>query len=311
VGFAWKLGITGSLIALPLSCFAYFLSYLAFLPRGKRSIDKLFPIHFDRAEAKILLQYSALMTYTSALSYGILLAMRGRILEVGGAAANGILQVPLALSAYGLPFLTNGVWGFLHPKVSGEANRDIQVAHLMETLKIVIPAAAAYAVLAMLLAPHFIPIFYSKDFLADSPLLPWQFSADFSYLIFFALSVYALAVGDLSRYFWAWTLYFVLYLGGAIHFLPDWGLSSVPKANLFASSVTLLALMMSHHRYRRWSALVVILFVSGLAWTTLGLWATLSEQAWPIKSTIVALTLALSWKVYRERKRQNPHAIGN
>ncbi len=259
-----RAGLQGALLTILLFQSLLLLSYLLQLRLIGLQLSSLFPFHWDREEAKFLLRFSALMTYTASMSYGVVLFLRGQVLQSAGAAANGILQVPLALSAYGMPFLTNGIWGYLHPQASGTLDPARRQTILQETLRIVIPAAAAYAVAAMCLAPFFVPLFYTKDFLAANLLFPWQFSADFFQLLFFALTVYALSLGHLKRYFWGWTLYFGLYFFLTLWFLPLYGIRALPMANLCASASGLCALLMARD-YRGWGKQNLLFFLLGMA----------------------------------------------
>lgn len=228
-------GLSGAILALGLSCVTLFVCFFWQMQKIGEPILELFPLRFEIEELIHLLRYGLVMLVAVALGYVSVLFIRGEVLQFYGAEANGLLQVPLALSAYSLPFITNGVWGHLHPSASQHGDTPEARQELLSVLNIVILLSAGASLTLLSIPEVLVSIAYTPSFLAALPLFPAQFLGDFFYFFAFTLSVYFLATSRLGIYLGGWVAYYAIYAGGGQWLLPKLGPLAVNISHAVAS----------------------------------------------------------------------------
>lgn len=230
-----SLGLDGAVWSISASGFLLFASFVYFalpiVPPGG-----LFRFGLEPAELKALLRVSFVMLLTGVSTYATSLVLRKIVIDRLGLDAAGILQVPLALTAYYTPFLTNALWGRLYYQVAENgdcerARRELRVAlRFNVTLN-------AFIVSSVLVWPELlVRLTYSGEFSSAVALLPLEFLGDMFYFVMFTFGVYFLASGKLWWYLLGWIAYYGATLLLAARLCPALGVKAVPVAYLVVSA---------------------------------------------------------------------------
>jgi len=145
-----------------------------------------------------------------------------------GVDANGILQVPFAVNAYYTPFLTNALWGRMHPTVTrvgagAEGRRELTAA-----VRLTVTMATAAIVTILFLKDLLVPLAYSRAFLPAAHLVPAQLLGDYFYFVALPFTIYALGLSRLRVYLAANVGYSLIAAALAFFLLPAIGLVGVP-----------------------------------------------------------------------------------
>jgi PST family polysaccharide transporter len=220
-------GIDGAFWAIFANSACLFLSYLYFVSKVM-PLRKVFRFGFEWRVLRRLLKFSFVMLATSSAGYAVTLLVRRQIISTLGLSANGIAQVPLAITAYYTPFLTNGLWGRLHPATSASGDTQAARAELATILRFIVIFTTAVVVSVLLFQEFLVKLAYSAAFLDALKLLPIQFIGDFFYFIAFTVSVYVLAMPRLRIYLVCWLAYYVVLAASSLLLLPAWGLRAFP-----------------------------------------------------------------------------------
>jgi polysaccharide transporter, PST family len=221
----WKLpGTFWSIFASSALLFAAFFTFV----RRIRPVGHLFRLGFDPVEGRALLRFSIAMLVSSAFVPTARLWVKSAVIGSYGIDALGLLQVPLAITAYYTPFLTSALWGRMHPTVtrvgaSPEGRRELTVS-----LRLTVCMATAAIVSILFLKDILVPMAYSRAFLPATHLLPVELFGDYCYFVALPFTVYALGLSRLRIYLAAWLSYSAI--GGivSIVLLPKVGLVAVP-----------------------------------------------------------------------------------
>jgi PST family polysaccharide transporter len=229
-------GIEGAFWGIFANAACLFLSYLYFVSKIM-PLGKVFRFGFEWSQLRRLLKFSFVMLVTGAAGYATTLLIRRQIISSLGLSANGIAQVPLAITAYYTPFLTNGLWGRLHPATSASGDTPAARAELASVLKLIVLFTTAVVVSILLFQEYLVRLAYSSAFLDALPLLPIQFLGDYFYFIAFTCSVYVLAMPRLRIYLACWLAYYVVLTAVSLFLLPHWGLKAFPIGYAISSSV--------------------------------------------------------------------------
>ncbi|MBI3543283.1 MAG: hypothetical protein HY075_08445 [Deltaproteobacteria bacterium] len=228
--------------------FVFFLYYAGKL----RPYRELFRFGFDLHVLKILMSYSFVMLFSGAVGYASTLLIRREIIARLGLDANGILQVPLAMTSYYTPFLTNPLWARLQPSVSANGDSPESREAFNTILRIIGLFSTAFIVGLLLFGDLLVRLAYSRDFSPSVALMPTQFLGDFFYFIVFATSVYFLAAGRLRAYLAGWLVYYAISISCTLYLLPTLKLRAVPMgylvSNVVMAAVCLLWLLRAHAR---------------------------------------------------------------
>jgi polysaccharide transporter, PST family len=191
---SWQFGLGGALFAILLSSIAQFLIYAKFLSPIAAVRQVLALMKFEPSNIKPMLKLALSMQTTSLLVLLSPLIARGHVVFSAGEVANGYLQVITALAAYLLSFATNGVWGHLHPYVSGHGDTPESKHEFQQTLLKLLPLAALAYIFTVVGAPVLLPLVYTKDFLPATQYLAPYFAAEIFGIIPWILSVYLIAL---------------------------------------------------------------------------------------------------------------------
>lgn len=286
-------GISAGSVLL-FACFAVAASRL--VPAGS-----LYRFGFDREIARSLVGVSGTMLGSAIANYGSALILRRLALDRFGDEAAGILQVPIALSAYSAPFLTNALWGRLHPFVASHGEGPESRRELVRSLEWNALLSGLFAVGCLAFADFLIWAAYSERFTSAVSLLPLQVGGDVLFFIWFTTSVFLLGGGYLRTYLAGWLVYYALVIGCAWALLDWLGLQAFPAAHAVASTAAAVASLswLARGGMRVWRAAglaTLSLVAVGLQWIVRQSGAPL-----PAKSLIPALLGAAFWLLVRPK----------
>lgn len=217
-GAFWSVFVAAALLVAP------FLVYVGRL----RSYSHLFRFGFDRAEANALVRFSIVILASGLfVPLGRLWVQRA-VIGYFGVDANGILQVPFAVNAYYAPFLTNALWGRMHPTVTRVGATPEGRRELTAAVRLTVMLAAAAIVTILFLKDLLVPLAYSRAFSPAAELLPAQLLGDYFYFLALPFAVYALALSRLRVFLAASLGYSLAAAVTSVVLLRRIGLVGVP-----------------------------------------------------------------------------------
>ncbi|MCC7418284.1 MAG: oligosaccharide flippase family protein [Acidobacteria bacterium] len=196
--------------------------------RRVRPFAELFRPGFDRSEANALVRFSIAVLVSGALVPTARLWVQRAVISSFGIEANGLLQVPFAVNAYYTPFLTNALWGRMHPAVTRLGPTPAGRRELTTGLRLTMVMATAAIVAILFLKDLLVPLAYSREFMAAARLLPPQLVGDFFYFAAFPFTVYALGLSRLRVYLAAWVGYSAVAVSASFVMMRWVGLAGVP-----------------------------------------------------------------------------------
>jgi O-antigen/teichoic acid export membrane protein len=236
VGIIWVWRLPGAFWSFFVASALLAASFLFFV-RRVRPLSELFRFGFDLSEANALVRFSIAVLVSGALVPTARLWVQRHVIESFGIDANGLLQVPFAVNAYYTPFLTNALWGRLHPAVSRvgpsvEGRRELTTA-----LRLTVGMATAAIVAILFLEDLLVPLAYSRAFVPATRLLPVQLFGDFFYFVGLPFTVYALGISRLRVYLAAWVSYAIISVIASFALMPLLGLYGVPAGYGLSNAV--------------------------------------------------------------------------
>jgi O-antigen/teichoic acid export membrane protein len=237
---AFVAGLNGAFLGAAIAGGLYFFTFL-YEARRLLPVSTLLRLRFSRAAARGLAAFSAATVVTTTAGVLAMLAVRGLLLHFDGGRANGLYQVPVALTAYYAPFLTNALWGRLYPAVSArpaEAAPELQAA-----LRLVTLGSTMFVIGVIVSGELLIRIAYSGAFLPAYDLLPIQLIGDLPFFALTTVTVYLLAMSRLRAYVFTWLGYYAAYTGAAAVLVPRHG--AVGAAIAYSAAGWLVALVLA------------------------------------------------------------------
>ncbi|MBI3558627.1 MAG: hypothetical protein HY074_20350 [Deltaproteobacteria bacterium] len=266
-------GPAGAFWGIALGMSSWLAMCLFFSSRFER-LKNIFKLRITKIYVKELVVSGFVMSAAGSLLYLMNALVRIHIIRVFGAASGGIYQVVLALSAYYLPYLTNGVWARLNPKVSAEGLGAEVMYEWTEALCLIAILAAAAQLGLMWVVRFFVSIVYTKAFLDAVPIVPIQLLGDFFYLIAQPALGVVLGLSRMRTYFVVWVIYIGTQYGLTLLLSQLIGLRGVAVAYLVSNlglacyGIVLYAAAMRRQRRKRILMTLAVLGISGLAVST-------------------------------------------
>jgi len=132
-----------------------------------------------------LFKYSLVSFIVGNAAIVVMIFLRGLMIKQYGIDANGFYQVAYAMSAYYLPFVTNGVWGHFYPEMCAlRENRDIN-RELNQFLRFAVFASTAIAAGCIIFRKYLILVLFSAEFMKAYDLLAIQAAGDIFFVLFY------------------------------------------------------------------------------------------------------------------------------
>jgi O-antigen/teichoic acid export membrane protein len=223
----WVWGLPGAFWSIFATSLLLLTSFLFHL-RRVRPIRDLFHFGFDLAEANSLFRFSVAVLVAGVLLPIARLWIGRRVIGTYGINANGLLQVPFAMNAYYAPFLTNALWGRLHPAVTRLGPTPEARRELTASLRLVIVMATTAIVAILLFKDILVPLAYSRAFSPAVSLLPAQLFGDYFYFVAMPFTAYVLGLSRLRVYLAIWVVYAAVAVAASFLLMPQLGLQAVP-----------------------------------------------------------------------------------
>jgi PST family polysaccharide transporter len=306
LGFLSTLGII-AVWRLPGAFWSVFVSSAllmsAFLVhvRRVRPLRELFRLGFDWSEANALVRFSIAVLVSGTLLPTAQLWVGSRVISTFGIEARGLLAVPIALTGYYTPFLTNALWGRLHPTLTRVGPTREGRHELTTALRLTVGLATAAIVAILFLKDLLVPLAYSRAFLPAVRLLPMQLFGDYFYFVAFPFTVYALGISRLRVYLAAWVGYAVVAVLASLALIPVFGLVGVPAGYAVSNaSGAVVAIAWLATRREEGLAATLSIVASGLAIVAIQSWLAWRGQMFVLQGVIAVVTgvvvLAAVWR---------------
>jgi O-antigen/teichoic acid export membrane protein len=299
-----SLGVTGAFISIPVIAILNFVM-LMYQVSKVEPLSNLFKFKIDVVAVRKLLKFSSVMFTGGLMGYGSLLLIRREILSTLGTEANGILQVPLAITSYYAPFITQPLFGRLHPVVSSKGNTSAARDELSMVLRVVAIFGTISAVGIMTLGEFMVRLIYSKDFGQASELMVPQLIGDYFYFLALTVSVYFLGVAHLRAYFSGWIIYYSLYFGITVFSLKSLHILALPVGYLisgvFMAVLTMIWFVRSHPKESSFVTLRVVL-LGALVVSCQAAVCTYFSYTWDVYRFLIPALCAI-WASYRVSKK--------
>jgi O-antigen/teichoic acid export membrane protein len=277
------------------------MSAFMFYVRRVRPLGDLFRVGFDWPEANTLIRFGIAVLVSGALVPTARLWVNGRVISSFGIDANGLLAVPFAVNAYYTPFLTNALWGRMHPAVTRVGPSRAGRHELTMALRLTVGMATAAIVAILFLKDVLVPIAYSRAFLPATRLLPMQLFGDYFYFVAFPFTVYALGISRLRVYLAAWVGYAVVVIAVSFALIPLFGLVGVPAGYAVSNAVgAVVAIAWLVSRGDEGLATTLLIVVGGLIVVAVQSWLAWRNQLVVLQGAIAVVTgvvvLAAVWR---------------
>jgi PST family polysaccharide transporter len=181
---------------------AVFLAYLLKAETGRgisKMIGKVQGLQLKHYAGK-LISYGVVMLVTSAVTWLSMLYVRSLLIRNLGAEANGFFQVIFALVGAYAPFFTNGVWGYLFPRLSAVEKASEFSFEVNEGLRFIILFVTPAIAVLFLCGKMLVLAIFSGEFLAGLEIFPLYLLGSLFYMIAYIFSSALLAQKELKPY---------------------------------------------------------------------------------------------------------------
>ena len=256
----------------------------------------------DPATIRRLVRFAGALALTSMAAAGATLFVRGEIIRRFGSEANGYYQVAWQVGQNYLGILGTSLWSYGMPKVASKIDQADVVADLQnDFLRIALAVFAPGIVLLLCAREIWVPVLYTRAFLAAGGMLCWQLSGELVAMIRQSMNISLLPRERLGFL----VFQAVLYWGGwallSLALLPRFGAIAVAFGYCAANLLALLATYAYHrtalgYRVRRDNVQLLVVTLPGFA-----LAAALASGSDPLSARVVPLALVALWLVWNRR----------
>lgn len=170
-----------------ISIIGFFMSYYFMkkhLSIRPRLALNLFKDMRSRLVSLNLFKYGLMSFIPGNFTLLMILYLRGLFMKQYGVDANGYFQVAYAISAYYLPFVTNGIWAHLYPEICSLKNRDEVNRELNQFARFILFASTSIAACCIILRKYIILMLFSERFMKSYDLLAIQAIGDIFFVLF-------------------------------------------------------------------------------------------------------------------------------
>ncbi len=247
---AWWWGLSGAVASFVVVSVAgaSFGAVLVWRGIGRPLGLELRPRAPDPATVRRLVRYAGALALASFAASGSALFVRGEIIRQFGSEANGYYQVAWQVGQHYLGILGTSLWTYGMPKVATKLDEPAAITGLQnDFLRIALTVLAPGIVLLLATRELWIPILYTRGFLAAGTMLCWQLSGELVAMLRQSMNISLLPrerlgflVGQALFYWGGWTVLSVLLL-------PRLGSIAVAIAYL-AANLLALGVTFAYHR---------------------------------------------------------------
>ncbi|MBW8012476.1 MAG: oligosaccharide flippase family protein [Chloroflexi bacterium] len=271
-------GIFGAMLSILVAQAINLLLSLYFLRRKVILSLKLAPWRHkpDVQSFRNLLRFVGPLSTVTLLALLATLYIRSEIIHTPelGADSNGIYHVAAAMSTAYMGLLIFSLSTFGEPRVTTLLKNPKAIIQLQnDEMKLGVLVIAPIILALMAFRNIWIPILFSRDFLAAGTLLIWQFGGDFFRVISTTLNITLLPMERFTFIYFNGLLYWGGWAYLSKYLIPHFGLSAIPISYLIVNLVMLVSSFFYHtlttqYRVSRGNA---ILLIKAITLTTLGL----------------------------------------
>jgi PST family polysaccharide transporter len=166
--------------------------------------------------------------WNGVVSAAVAMASRAIIVRDLGLAQNGIFQATWTLSGMFATFLLAAMSSDFYPRLSAASEDRGRMNELVnQQTEIGIILALPALLLTLALAPWILVVFYNREFLAGSHLLPWLVLGVFLQVVSWPLGFIQMAKGQSRRYIVSQTLFNICHLALVVLLMERHGLVGV------------------------------------------------------------------------------------
>jgi len=148
-----------------------------------------------------LISYGWIVLLSSAITWCTFLLTRSLLIRSSGAEANGYYQVAFALVSYYSPFFTNGMWGYLLPKLSGTDSTQEQNAEINNAIKFILIFLTPVIAGLYILKEFVVLLIFTSEFLPALEMFPAYLMGSFFYMLGYVMATVFLSKKRLKIYF--------------------------------------------------------------------------------------------------------------
>jgi PST family polysaccharide transporter len=226
---------------------------------------------------------------------------RSLIIKNGGPAANGLYQVAFALVSYYTPFFTNGVWGYLFPKLSAIRDVDEFNVEINKALRFIVLFLTPSIISLFLLRKPLVLLIFSKEFLGSLEIFPLYLLGSFFFLVSYILGTAFLASKKLKAYLSISIAQNVLYVAIFAMLVERLGLLAIAisycAVNLLASMASIL--FQVYRMDLKLNTQNIKLFILSISFILLVFFSPLGKSLFVLSWTLVA-----AWMLFAVGKRE-------
>lgn len=259
-----------------------------------RSIDAVIVRH--------LFRLAGALAATSMVATGAALLVRGSIIGAFGAEANGYYQVAWQVGQNYLGILSASLWTYGMPKVAATVHDPAAVQALQDDfLQLVLAVLAPGIVVLLCTRDLWVPVLYTRAFLAAAPMLVWQLGGELVAMLRQSMNISLLPRERLGFLLFQAVFYWAGWAALALLLLPHLGATAAAFAYCVANVATLVITYAYHrdalgYRIRADNARLLALTLPGFA-VAVAL-ATGDDRT---TARLVPLALVVLWVVWNRR----------
>jgi O-antigen/teichoic acid export membrane protein len=290
-------GLQGAVAATVISAALLFTVNAMLIVPVARKVGLLRRPSFDLRDVGPALSVGATTLVALGAVSAAQFGARSYVAATAGTTANGYLQVSTALAAYLAPFVTNGVWGHLHPIAAAEGDNERARTELRAILGHCVRLAVAGALGAVIVAPILVPLAYTHSFAPAAGYLPVYFCGEIFFLTSQVGLVYLLGVSARYRFIALNLIYAGALIAGTIfthqvmHLTGAW-----PYVAAHAGAATAMAVSFVVLNFRR-NLIDRRTLASTALWVALGVaalisYAIVAARGWPLLASLPPAAVA-------------------
>jgi O-antigen/teichoic acid export membrane protein len=187
--------------------------------------------------ARMFLSISGAMLGSGLLTTGVLLAVRGRIIETQGALITGQFDAAWTISMSHVTLVLGSMQSYYLPALS-RARLDVDRANQISDVLAVASLVAASVIAGLaILKPWILRALYSAAFVSGARFLRWTLVGDYLKVASWTLSIAMLARGDIRALLAADVLAYGVFWGGSALF-ANWAGAAEGAAIAFVAMYT-------------------------------------------------------------------------
>jgi PST family polysaccharide transporter len=300
----WLFGLTGavaSLVLVEIAALAFGCVLLWRRVVRPLGLD-LRPRAPDPATVRRLVRFAGALALTSLAAAGSTLFVRGEIIRRFGSEANGYYQVAWQVGQNYLGILGTSLWTYGMPKVATKLDDAAAVVGLQnDFLRIALALLAPGIVLLLCARELWVPVLYTRAFLAVGAMLSWQLSGELLAMIRQSMNISLLPRERLGFLVFQAVFYWCGWALLSVLLLPRLGAIAVAVAYCLANLTALVATYAYHrialdYRVRADNVRLLAVTLPGFA-----LAVALASGDDPVRARAVPLALVALWVVWNRR----------